>query len=110
VNKRPLSIISAVAFGAVLAGCQSTSSGPAAPPVTAAVLASGARQHADAAMLEAGRSLFIGRCARCHALPNVAEHGTQQWPGIVAKMSKRSGLKPDQSRAVLAYLLAARTE
>jgi mono/diheme cytochrome c family protein len=71
---------------------------------------SGARQHADAAMLATGRSLFVGRCAHCHALPAVAEHTAQQWPGIVEHMSKRSGLKPDQSRAVLAYLLAARQQ
>ncbi len=91
-----------------LAGCESTSPS-GAPAVSAAMVQTGARQHADAATLAAGRQLFVGRCARCHALPNVAEHTAQQWPEIVSEMAKRSGLNGDQSRSVLAYLAAAQT-
>lgn len=94
--------------GAAISGCQST--GPGAPPVTAAMHQSGAGQHADAAILATGRSLFSGRCARCHALPSIADYSTDRWPEIVGQMAKRSGLKPDQSRAVLAYILAAHEE
>ena len=92
-----------------LSGCETTA-GPGAPPITAATLAAGARQQADPAMLTSGRSLYIGRCARCHALPAVAEHSAEQWPEIVSHMAKRSGLNAQQSRAVLAYVLAARQE
>lgn len=57
-----------------------------------------------------GRSLFVDRCAHCHALPEIAAHTSEQWPGIVGHMTKRSGLKPEQSSAVLAYILAARAQ
>jgi cytochrome c5 len=95
-----------LAAASILTGCESTPSAPA-PPVTAAMVQSGARQHYDAASLTTGRSLFVGRCARCHALPAVGGQGTEDWPGIMAEMAKRSGLKPDQTKVVLAYILAA---
>jgi cytochrome c5 len=100
----------ALFFAAALVnGCESTGAASSAPPpVTAAMVKSGAAQHHDAAELTTGRSLYLARCAKCHALPNVAEHPASEWPGIVADMSKRSGLRPPQAQAVLAYVLAAR--
>ncbi len=92
---------------ALYSGCESTSERSGAPEVTAA-MTSGGGQQADRATLETGRSLFLARCGHCHTLPAVAAHTAQQWPGIVAHMSKRSGLKQDQGQAVLAYILAAR--
>ncbi len=97
-----LALLAAIA----LAGCESTSS-PKAPPVTAAMAKSGGRQQVEMAMLSSGRSAFVSRCAGCHALPDVNEHTRAEWPDLVAEMAKRSGLKPEQREAVLAYLLAA---
>lgn len=88
------------------AGCKSTST-PKAPPVTAAMAKTGGRQQVDLALLNAGRSAFVSRCAGCHALPGVNEHRRAEWPEIVAGMAKRSGLTTDQGEAVIAYLLAA---
>ncbi len=75
--------------------------------MTAAVLQAGAQQQANLASLTNGRMLLVNRCARCHALPAIGAHSAQEWPGIVANMSKRSGLKPEQSQTLLAYVLAA---
>ncbi len=107
MNGKRISFIVALLCAGALAGCQSTPS--SAPLVSAAMAQSGARQHADMATLTAGRSLFVGRCARCHALPAVSAHSEAEWDGIVAHMAKRSGLKPDQSKAVLSYIIAAQT-
>ena len=71
------------------------------------MVSSGARQHVDAATLTTGRSLFVSRCAHCHALPVIAEHTAEKWPGIVAKMEKRAGLQAAEKNAVLSYILAA---
>ena len=92
-------LFAALAFG----GCESIV--PTAPPVTAAM--SGSGQHADAATLTLGRSLFVSRCAHCHALPVASQHPAEKWPAIVAKMSKRAGLQPAEHDAVLSYILAA---
>jgi mono/diheme cytochrome c family protein len=105
MNGMRISSIVALLCAGALSGCQSTP--PGAPPVSAAMVLSAARQHADMATLTAGRTLFVGRCARCHALPDVAAHSAAEWHGIVAHMAKRSGLKPDQSEAVLSYIIAA---
>jgi mono/diheme cytochrome c family protein len=99
----------ALAAGMIITGCQSTNS-PSAPPVTAAMTQSSTGQQTDMASLTAGRALFVGRCARCHALPAVGRHTAQQWPGIVAQMSKRAGLQSDERQAVLSYILAARAQ
>ncbi len=74
------------------------------------MLKSGASQHVDMATLTAGRTLFVGRCARCHALPAVSAHSVTEWHGIVGHMAKRSGLDAEQSEAVLTYILAARNQ
>ena len=68
---------------------------------------SGARQQVDATALASGRALFVSRCAHCHSLPAVGAETAEEWPAIVARMSKRSGLKGEQSKSVLAYILAA---
>ena len=65
-------------------------------------------QQVDPTTLTSGRALFLNRCARCHAIPAVSKQSAEKWPKIVAKMSKRSGLKGEQSQAVLAYILAHR--
>jgi len=98
-------LLAAIAF----AGCESTST-PKAPAVTAAMANPGGRQQIDLALLNAGRSAFVTRCAGCHALPGVNEHSRDEWPGIVTAMAKRSGLKTDQREAVIAYILAAHTQ
>lgn len=102
-----MKLLAVTVFAAIaLAACESTSS-PKAPPVTAAMAKSGGRQQVEMAMLSSGRSTFVSRCARCHALPDVNEHTRSEWPRLVAEMAKRSGLKPGQREAVLAYILAA---
>jgi cytochrome c5 len=95
----------AIVIAGMIAGCATTSS--IAPPITAAMIQTGARQHADAASLTSGRTLFLNRCAHCHTLPAVGEKSAEDWPRIVATMSKRSGLKAEQGKSVLAYILAA---
>ena len=94
-----------VIVGAI-AGYGTTSQTP--PPSAAAMHQTGARQHPNAAGLTNGRALFLNRCARCHTLPAAGKHKAEDWPRIVAKMSKRSGLKEEQSKSILAYILATR--
>jgi mono/diheme cytochrome c family protein len=85
------------------AGC--TVNTPPAPAVTAAMAASG---HVTQQQLTIGRTLFVSRCIDCHVLPEISEHSRDEWPGIVARMAKRAELKPEEQRAVAAYILAAR--
>src|SRR3954466_10288327 len=103
-----------LAFGAVpicvvlLASCETSSK--CAPPVNAAFLQASHRKDSDSRALEAGRTIFVNRCIACHALPNVAAHEPTRIPGIVAVMSHRAHLTPEQKELVTKYLLAVRSQ
>ena len=103
-----ISLVCALLGLLALAGRESAAVSP--PLVDSVTMPAGSRQQADAAMLAAGRALFVVRCARCHTLPKVAAHSAAQWPGLVAKMAKRSGLKPAQLESVLTYILHQRKQ
>ena len=92
-------------------GCQSDSYAPP-PPVTSQMLAASGRKesHADIARLSEGRSLFVHRCIECHTLPAVWQYRSDEWPGIVSSMSHRASLKPAEREAIVAYILAARSQ
>ena len=95
----------------LLVGCQSISYAPA-PPVTSQMLAASVRKesHANIAMLRQGRTLFVHRCIECHTLPVVWHYRTDEWPGIVSSMLHRASLKPAEREAIVAYILAVRSQ
>ena len=64
----------------------------------------------NAAQLQRGRSLFVHRCIECHTLPPIWKYSREDWPKIVNDMSHRASLKPADREAVIAYILAVRTE
>jgi hypothetical protein len=100
----------APALSAVLfAGCQSNLIS-SAPPVTASFLRASAHTKGDARILSDGRALFLNRCIRCHALPEVAQFNAARLTAIVATMSGRANLSPERHDAVLKYLLAVRAQ
>jgi mono/diheme cytochrome c family protein len=101
------SIAAAVAI--VLGGCQSDLSSTA-PPITAAFVQTGIRQKANAATLTEGRRVYLNRCIQCHALPHVAKYDPERLKRILAVMSKRASLTPEQHDAVLKYLLTVRSQ
>lgn len=95
----------------LLVGCQSISYAPA-PPVTSHMVAASGRKesHANIVMLSEGRTLFVHRCIECHTLPAVWHYRSDEWPGIVSSMSHRASLKPAEREAIVAYILAVRSQ
>ena len=90
----------------LLGGCQSRT----APPITASFLKAGARQKADARTLTEGRRVYVNRCVQCHALPMVAKYDPPRLKAILAIMSGRASLSPEQHDAVQKYLLTVRSQ
>ena len=68
------------------------------------------RAYADLAMLDQGRTLFVHRCIEYHTLPPLWHYATDEWPGIVSSMSHRASLKPTEREAIVAYILAVRSQ
>ncbi|MEP6698621.1 MAG: hypothetical protein ABJB09_02735 [Verrucomicrobiota bacterium] len=91
----------------LLSGCESIST--SAPPLTAQLVRAGASEHADARVLQEGRTLFLNRCIQCHALPAIQKYSAERVRGILRTMSGRANLSGPQHDAVLKYLLAVRS-
>jgi hypothetical protein len=92
-------------------GCQSDSYTPP-PPVTSQMVAASVKEkaYANLAILGEGRTLFVHRCIECHTLPPPWRYRTDEWPGIVSSMSHRASLKPAEREAIVAYILAVRSQ
>jgi mono/diheme cytochrome c family protein len=109
MNRRAICGCAALVLCAFLLGSCETGS-PSAPPITAAFVRAGARENADARTLAQGRSLLLNRCIQCHALPEVSKYDPPRLTAIVAKMSGRANMNPEQHDAVLKYLLTVRSQ
>jgi hypothetical protein len=105
---RIASFVTCICFALALANCESTNFVP--PPVTPQMTAVRKDQPVDLATLQAGRALFVSRCIECHTLPVVSRYDAVAWPWLVNDMSARSGLKPTEREALVAYILAARAQ
>jgi hypothetical protein len=99
----PLRTLAALA-AVVLSGCVSIEK--LAPPVTPAMAGSGG---ASVHELEAGRRIYVGRCASCHSIDPVAKYTAARWRGIVLDMADEAELSAGEEASLLDYLLAART-
>lgn len=82
---------------------------PIAPLVDPAMVARGRARDAtiDAATLEQGRSIYVAKCASCHALPAPDAHPVERWPDLAHRMARRAKLDESSERTMLAYVLAA---
>lgn len=54
----------------------------------------------------AGKSIFAGRCVRCHALPVVSQFTRERWDAKLPVMFPRAGLTNEEALHVRSWLLA----
>ena len=92
---------------ACLMACESTNN---VPPVSPQMAAATKGRPADVALLRKGRTLLVHRCTTCHTLPPLWHYNTEDWPAIVDSMSHRASLKPAERDAIVAYILAVRSQ
>lgn len=55
-------------------------------------------------------SLYTLKCGRCHKFYDPASYSVEDWDLWMAKMSKKSKLRPDEEKVLSAYLVAAREQ
>ena len=92
-----------IAWALLVAGCEG-----ALPQVSAADRDYAHAQFAGESVdLEAGRSLYGGKCSGCHALYLPTEVPQAQWPDKMQEMSARAKLEPADQRVILRYLMTA---
>jgi cytochrome c5 len=51
-----------------------------------------------------GHRLYRAKCTLCHELVDPGAFSKQEWPRLLEKYSQRARLKPEDQRAILAYL------
>jgi hypothetical protein len=103
-----VSLVAVPICAVVFVSCET--SVQSAPPVTAALVRSGKREHADARTLAEGRTVFVNRCIACHALPDVSRYDSARIPHIVSWMSGRAHITAEQKEALTKYLLTVRSQ
>lgn len=94
-----------------LSGCVSLDT---AAPAPATVLASPRvprpglpdKAPADSATLALGRDLYVGRCAKCHAVEPVRDYSPAEWATLMPDMAERTKLTAAETAAVTAYVHA----
>ncbi|MES2468739.1 MAG: cytochrome c [Verrucomicrobiota bacterium] len=54
--------------------------------------------------LAEGRALYVGRCAKCHAVEPVLDYSAAEWATIMPDMAERTKLTARETAAVTAYV------
>jgi mono/diheme cytochrome c family protein len=75
-----------------------------APPVPAILAHTPIADEQTIASMEAGRHLYITRCARCHSPEAVTAYTRDEWRTILPRMALETDLTPGEERAVAAYV------
>lgn len=66
--------------------------------------AADATSTATLADLQAGRTVFINNCGRCHNLYNPDSYSAANWKSIVPIMASRAGLSATETAQVTKYV------
>ena len=56
--------------------------------------------------LAAGRNLYVGQCAKCHAVEPVVKYSRAEWATIMPDMAERTKLNARETADVTAYVEA----
>jgi cytochrome c5 len=97
-------LVLAAAVLLAIVGCRTVSVDHLAPPVDQIVV-----DPSNVAQYQRGREIYVGRCAKCHAVKPVNAYAAEDWASrIMPKMAKKAKLTPEEKETVLAYVLAAR--
>jgi mono/diheme cytochrome c family protein len=59
----------------------------------------------EATEIAAGKTIYEGKCVRCHAAKPVDSYTQQRWPGILRSMVPRSKLDSIETKQLTAYVM-----
>jgi cytochrome c5 len=112
---KKLIVIFSIATGAIfMANCTPKASKAIASSnttsTTAATASAMTRDEANskfsADQLEAGKVLFAGNCAKCHAIKGPETRTAAQWDKILQRMVPKAKLNEEDGKLVKAYVIA----
>jgi len=102
-------LVALLAIAAI--GCGFPAAGPLPPPLTPTDVDAAKTRfpNSNEDAFATGHDLFASRCNGCHNYPDVWKVDDGKWPGVMSRMGSKAGLNDAQSRAVLSFILVART-
>jgi hypothetical protein len=62
----------------------------------------------SAAEQKEARSLYVGKCAKCHKLHDPEKYSDEKWGMWMGKMSRKAKLTPEQANLLARYINAGR--
>ena len=92
-------LLFAVILATAVFGCSKVSTPSAYVPTAADATAT-----ATLADLQAGRTLFINNCGRCHTLPIPDDYSASQWKSILPGMTSRTSLTTAEVTQLTKYV------
>jgi cytochrome c5 len=76
------------------------------PPTVVVVDAPKASPVPATEMVAAGKTVYEGKCNRCHGLKNTADYTADRWDGILRSMAPKAHLSDIETQQVTAYVKA----
>lgn len=101
-----LFVISGISFLLVecSTGKKTTSATPTIPSTDNPVVGEIKRNFTPAQM-EEGKTIWEGKCARCHKLYSPGSYTVHKWESILVRMNPKAKLNQDEAGKVRAYIL-----
>jgi len=102
LEKLFLAIVTVTIMSVAFVGCSknlTTNTDSLYVPTTTDVTSS-----ATLADLQAGRSIFISSCGRCHSLYSPDSYTATNWKSIIPNMASKAGLSATQTAQVTKYV------
>lgn len=112
---KKLIVLSSIALGAIfMANCTpkagkavaSSNTNATAPAAVSVMTREEANSKFSADQMEAGKMLFAGNCAKCHAIKGPETRTAAQWDKILQRMVPKAKLNEEDGKLVKAYVIA----
>jgi cytochrome c5 len=92
---------------AIAAGCGTSSGSRGDKKSSSTIPLSG--PFATAESVEAGRSVYVQKCARCHRFYDPAAYPDEEWQSWMKKMTRKARLTSEQASLINQYLNSFRS-
>lgn len=104
--KKSLVILLSFSVCLTLVNCSSGKKTASATDKPASEKVADVKAQYSEAQMEEGKTIWSGKCNKCHKLYSPESHSVEKWERVLPRMSNRANLDDRQAALVRAYLIA----